>query len=187
MEGGREEGREGGREREGEGEGRVDGRKEWRRKGGRKEGVIGTCTGLIPCSIPLSLLPHPGFHTPLPPCPSPFLFSYQHPYSTAVRVVIKGGMKPRNATPTAGIFSPRQTGNGIAKPSIFIRKSKNWYCVCVCVCVCVGVRLWEINMKRRKKVENQRMEERVGDIHFQWWPLIGFAVLCHSSRMCSDI
>ena len=60
-------------------------------------------------------------------------------------------------------------------------------CVCVCVCVCVSVHLREINMKMRKKVENQRMEERVDDIHFQPWPLIGFAVLCHSSRMCSDI
>lgn len=45
-------------------------------------------------------------------------------------VAITGGTKPRNATPRAGRFSQRQTGMGMANPSMLMRKSKKAYCVC---------------------------------------------------------
>ena len=46
-------------------------------------------------------------------------------------VAITGGMKPRKATPRAGKFSQRQTGIGMANPSMLIKKSKNANCMCV--------------------------------------------------------
>ena len=75
--GGRREG-----ERVWEKEGWMEGRNRGGREGQGREGVIGTCTGLIPCSIPLSLfppsphfLPHPfslgSIHHSLP-SPLPF-------------------------------------------------------------------------------------------------------------------